>query len=79
MHEVKPGIIMIKKLVWAPFDPGDRYFYACIEGVFDHPAGSKAFQFSSNKSTSLAWFHVLEVDDREGVAVELDLEPVAEL
>ena len=78
VHEHELIAVLVDVLHLALLDVGLVERLAGAEGAVEHATGAQVLQLGAHERAALAGLHVLEVDHHERLAVELDLEAVAE-
>ena len=78
VHEVV-AVVSIEELHVLLFEVDQLDLFAGPERVVDHLAESHVLELRADERAALARLHVLEVDDRVGIAIEHDAQSLLEL
>jgi hypothetical protein len=79
VHEHQAVAVLIEVLHAAVGHVGLVHTLAAPEGLLDDLAVAQVLELRSHEGAALAGLHVLEVHHVVGLAIDLDLEPVAKL
>ena len=72
MHEVHAQVILVGELVGTALDTHRLDARSGREGVVQHAAVLEVLEFRAHESGTLARLHMLEIDNLERLAVQLD-------
>src|SRR5713101_8369383 len=78
VHEDVVVALLVEVLHLLLFDVRPAHLVARLQGGLEDPAGEEVADARAHERRALAWLHVLELDDLEGVPVVQDLESIPE-
>ena len=76
---MRVGAVRVEELHPARLGPDGAELLAGAEGLVDHRAVARPLELGADEGAALTRLHVLELDDLEDGAVDLDVSAVLEL
>ena len=72
VHEVRSEVVLVGELVGTALHADELHLRTCGEGVVEHAAVFQILELRAHESGTFAGLDVLEIDDLERLALQLD-------